>query len=81
MATEEALDDIMRAWERAAQNSWSANAGCRAVALSVCYVALYLTLDRISAASTSLVTSATLGRVLINGRSRAPPGACGIGRS
>jgi two-component system, LuxR family, sensor kinase FixL len=48
MATEEALDNIMRARGRAAQNSWSANPGCRAVALSVCYVALYLTLDRLS---------------------------------
>jgi PAS domain S-box-containing protein len=48
MATEEAVDNIMRARERAARIGWSASPGCRAAALSVCYVALYLTLDRLS---------------------------------
>ena len=48
MATEEAVDDIMRGRERAAPIGWSANPGWRAVALSVGYVALYLTLDRLS---------------------------------
>ena len=48
MATEEAVDNIMRAREWAVRMVRSANPGCRAAALSVCYVALYLTLDRLS---------------------------------
>jgi two-component system, LuxR family, sensor kinase FixL len=48
MATEEAVDNIMRAPERAARIGWTANPACAAAALSVCYVALYLTLDRLS---------------------------------
>ena len=48
MATEEAVDDIMRGRERAAPIGWSANPGWRAVALSVGYVAFYLMLDRLS---------------------------------
>jgi PAS domain S-box-containing protein len=45
---EEAVDDVVRAPEWAAQIDWSINPACRAVALSVGYVALYLTLDRLS---------------------------------
>src|SRR5246127_4677364 len=45
---EEAIDDVVRAPERAAPVSWSTKSPWRAVALSVCYVALYLTLDRLS---------------------------------
>src|ERR1700749_1045626 len=48
MATEEALNDIVRARQRAAPVGWSANPGWRAVALSVGYVAFYLMLDRLS---------------------------------
>jgi two-component system sensor kinase FixL len=48
MATEEAVDDIMRAREWAARSVWCASPGCRAVALSVGYAVLYLTLDRLS---------------------------------
>jgi two-component system sensor kinase FixL len=43
---EEAVDDVARAREWAAPRRWSA--GCRAVALSVGYVGLYLALDRLS---------------------------------
>jgi two-component system sensor kinase FixL len=45
---EEAVDDVARAPEWAAPTGWTANHGCRAVALSVGYVVLYLTLDRLS---------------------------------
>jgi PAS domain S-box-containing protein len=48
MATEEAVDDIMRAQEEAAPIGWSADPGWRTVALSVGYIAFYLTLDRLS---------------------------------
>jgi two-component system, LuxR family, sensor kinase FixL len=48
MATEEAVDDIARAQDGAAPIAWCAGSGCRAVVLSVGYVALYLTLDRLS---------------------------------
>ena len=46
MTTEKAVRDLMRAQQRAVTIGWSANHGCRAVALSVSYVALCLTLDR-----------------------------------
>src|SRR6516225_1946293 len=46
LAMEEAVDDVARAREWAAPRRWSA--GCRAVALSVGYVGLYLALDRLS---------------------------------
>jgi two-component system, LuxR family, sensor kinase FixL len=48
MATEEAAHDIMHARDRAAPVGWSANHGWRAVALPIGFVALYLTLDRLS---------------------------------
>ncbi|HWX26596.1 MAG TPA: hypothetical protein VNZ53_04050 [Steroidobacteraceae bacterium] len=48
MATEEAVDDIMRAREWAARIVRSTSPGGRAAALSVGYVALYLALDRLS---------------------------------
>src|SRR6266851_3140432 len=48
MATEEAVDDIMRAREWTARSVRCASPGCRAVALSVGYVVLYLTLDRLT---------------------------------
>ena len=48
MATEEAVHDIIRAPERAAPMGWSANRGWRSIVLSIGYVALYLTLDRLS---------------------------------
>src|SRR3984893_19489767 len=48
MVTQNAVDDIVSAPEWAVPISWSANPGCRVVALSVGYVALYLTLDRLS---------------------------------
>jgi PAS domain S-box-containing protein len=48
MAREEAVEDIVRAPERAAPNGWSISPVCRAAALSVGYIALYLTLDRLS---------------------------------
>jgi two-component system sensor kinase FixL len=46
MATEEAVDDVVRARKWAAPLRWSA--GFRTVALSVSYVGLYLALDRLS---------------------------------
>src|SRR5580704_8077451 len=48
MATEEAAHDIMYARDRAAPSGWSANPVWRAVALPVGFVALYVTLDRLS---------------------------------
>jgi two-component system, LuxR family, sensor kinase FixL len=48
MATEEAVDDIMRAQEWAARIGSSASHTWRATALSIGYVALYLTVDRLS---------------------------------
>src|SRR5712691_4766272 len=45
---EEAVDDVVCAPAWAAPIGWSAKPGCRAVALLVGYVALYLTLDRLS---------------------------------
>jgi len=48
MAREEAVDNVMRAREWAARIVRSATPGCRAAALWVCYVAFYLTLDRLS---------------------------------
>ena len=48
MVTEEAVDDIMRAREWAARIGSSASHAWRATALSIAYVALYLTLDRLS---------------------------------
>jgi two-component system, LuxR family, sensor kinase FixL len=45
---EEAVDDVVRAPGWAAPIGWSTNPACRAVALSVGYVALYITLDRLS---------------------------------
>jgi two-component system, LuxR family, sensor kinase FixL len=47
MATE-AVNGITNAQKPAAPIVWSANSGCRAAALSVGYVLLYLTLDRLS---------------------------------
>ena len=48
MATEEAVDDITRAQEWAARIGCSASHAWRATALSIAYIALYLTLDRLS---------------------------------
>src|SRR5215813_5571389 len=48
MATEETAYDIRRARERAAPTDRSGKLGRRNVALSMGYVALYLTLDRLS---------------------------------
>ena len=48
MATEEAVDGIKRAQEWAARIGWSASRAWRATALSIAYVALYLTVDRLS---------------------------------
>jgi two-component system sensor kinase FixL len=45
---EEAVDDVVRAPGWAAPIGWSANPACRTVSLSVGYVALYVTLDRLS---------------------------------
>src|SRR5246500_3317689 len=45
---EEAIDDVVRAPERAAPVSWSTKSPWRAVALSICYIAVYLALDRLS---------------------------------
>jgi two-component system sensor kinase FixL len=45
---EEAAHDITQAWKPAVVFGWRANRGCRAIALSIGYVALYLTLDRLS---------------------------------
>jgi len=48
MATEEAVDNITRAQEWAARIGCSASHAWRATALSIAYIALYLTLDRLS---------------------------------
>jgi PAS domain S-box-containing protein len=48
MATQEAVDDIVRARKGAGTIGWSAKPGRIAVTLSVAYLALYLTLDRLS---------------------------------
>jgi two-component system, LuxR family, sensor kinase FixL len=48
MATEEAVDDIVRARKGADPIGWCAAFGCRTVVLLLGYVALYLTLDRLS---------------------------------
>jgi hypothetical protein len=48
MATEEAVDDITRAQEWAARIGCSASHAWRATALSIAYIALYLTLARLS---------------------------------
>ncbi len=45
---EEAVDDAVRAPGWAAPIGWSTNPACRAASLSVGYVALYVTLDRLS---------------------------------
>ena len=45
---EEAVDDVVRAPGWAAPIGWSTNPACRAVSLSVGYVAVYVTLDRLS---------------------------------
>jgi PAS domain S-box-containing protein len=45
---EEAVDDVVCAPAWAAPIGWSAKPGCRAVALCFGYVALYVTLDRLS---------------------------------
>jgi small-conductance mechanosensitive channel len=45
---EEAVDDVVRAPGWAAPIGWSTNPACRAVSLSVGFVALYLALDRLS---------------------------------
>src|ERR1700738_133661 len=45
---EEAVADVVRAPGWAAPIGWSTNPACRAVALSVGYVTLYVTLDRLS---------------------------------
>jgi two-component system sensor kinase FixL len=45
---EEAVDDVVRAPGWAAPIGWSTNPACRAASLSVGYVALYVTLDRLS---------------------------------
>jgi hypothetical protein len=44
---EEAVDDVVRAPGWAAPIGWSTNPACRAVSLSVGYVAVYVTLDRL----------------------------------
>jgi two-component system, LuxR family, sensor kinase FixL len=48
LTMEEAVDDVVRAPEWAAPIGWSTNPACRAISLSVGYVALYITLDRLS---------------------------------
>lgn len=48
MATGEAVEGIVRARERPSWIGWIISPCCRAVALSVGYVVLYLTLDRVS---------------------------------
>jgi two-component system sensor kinase FixL len=48
MTTKEAVDDAVRTPESAAPIGWSTNPAWRAAALPVGYVALYLTLDRLS---------------------------------
>ena len=45
---EEAIDDVVRTPERAAPVSWGTKPPWRAVALSICYIAVYLALDRLS---------------------------------
>src|SRR6516162_8865431 len=48
MTTEAAAHDFTHAWEQALPLGWRASRGWREVALSIGYVALYLTLDRLS---------------------------------
>jgi PAS domain S-box-containing protein len=45
---EEAVDDVVRAPGWAAPIGWSTNPACRAISMSVGYIALYITLDRLS---------------------------------
>jgi two-component system sensor kinase FixL len=48
VTTEEVAHDVTHAWERAAEFGWRVNRGGRAMALSIGYIALCLSLDRLS---------------------------------